>query len=115
MKLFNYFSLANLRQLKRQLLPFIVFMITCGLILFANHQTAPPAQSQVTFASINKSFTPITIDPGAVSTLNVSLFNSSASPLTGSTYTDTLPLGMQIATPLAVVNSCGGTLDAVAG
>ncbi|MCE2976173.1 MAG: hypothetical protein LW851_07705 [Pseudanabaena sp. CoA8_M7] len=114
MKLFNYFSLANLRQLKRQLLPFIVFMITCGLILFANHQTAPPAQSQVTVASINKSFTPITINPGEVSKLNVSLFNSSASPLTGSTYTDTLPPGMRIATPLNVVNSCGGPLNAVA-
>ncbi|MDX2255926.1 MAG: hypothetical protein NW214_10445 [Pseudanabaenaceae cyanobacterium bins.39] len=115
MQLSKYFSLAIFRSIKRYLLPLIVFIITFGLILFASHFTAPPAQSQVTSASINKSFTPITIDPGAVSSLNVSLFNSSASPLTGSTFTDNLPTGMRIATPLTVNNSCGGTVNAVAG
>jgi uncharacterized repeat protein (TIGR01451 family) len=115
MKLFNYVSLANFRQLKRYLLPAIVFIATLSLILFANHQTAPPAQSQVTVASINKSFNPIEISPGGVSRLDISIFNSSASPLTGNSITDTLPAGMTIADPLTTANSCGGTVTAVVG
>lgn len=75
--LFNYFAQVNLRQLKRILLPFAGFIITLSLILFANHHTAPPAQSQVTVASINKSFLPIAIDPGGVSRLSISIFNGS--------------------------------------
>ena len=115
MKLFNYFSLANLRQIKRYLLPLISFIITFVLILFVNHQTAPPAQSQGTVAGINKSFSPSTVNPGEVSSLSVSLFNSSAAPLTSSTFTDSLPTGMSVANPPNVVNSCGGTVTASAG
>ncbi|MBD2150374.1 DUF11 domain-containing protein [Pseudanabaena sp. FACHB-1277] len=113
--LFNYFAQVNLRQLKRILLPFAGFIITLSLILFANHHTAPPAQSQVTVASINKSFLPIAIDPGGVSRLSISIFNSSASPLTGNSITDVFPAGMTVAAPLNIGNSCGGTVTAVVG
>ncbi|MFN9225559.1 MAG: hypothetical protein ACK6C7_00825, partial [Pseudanabaena sp.] len=82
MKLFNSFSLATLRQIKKYLLPFVSFIITLSIILFGNHHTVPPAQSQVTVAGINKSFSPSTVNPGEVSSLSVSLFNSSAAPLT---------------------------------
>ncbi|MCA6509691.1 MAG: DUF11 domain-containing protein [Pseudanabaena sp. M109S1SP2A07QC] len=115
MKLFNSFSLATLRQIKKYLLPFVSFIITLSIILFGNHHTVPPAQSQVTVAGINKSFSPSTVNPGEVSSLSVSLFNSSAAPLTGSTFTDNLPTGMRVANPLNVVNSCGGTVTTSAG
>ena len=115
MKLFNSFSLATLRQIKKYLLPFVSFIITLSIILFGNHHTVPPAQSQVTVAGINKSFSPSTVNPGEVSSLSVSLFNSSAAPLTGSTFTDNLPTGMRVANPPNVVNSCGGTVTASAG
>jgi len=111
----DYFDLANLRKLKKNLLTFAVFAITCGLILFINHWTAPPAQSQITVAAINKNFTPISINPGGISTLNVNLFNSSGSDLTNSSFTDNMPTGMQIAAPLTVTNSCGGTVNAIVG
>lgn len=115
MKLFNSFSLATLRQIKKYLLPFVSFIITLSIILFGNHHTVPPAQSQVTVAGINKSFLPNTVNPGEVSSLSVSLFNSSAAPLTSSTFTDNLPTGMRVANPPNVVNSCGGTVTASAG
>jgi uncharacterized repeat protein (TIGR01451 family) len=48
--------------------------------------------------------------------LTFTLTNPNASyPLTGVSFTDTLPAGMTIATPSGLGNSCGGTVTATAG
>ena len=65
--------------------------------------------------SVTKSFIPSTIAPGNTSLLTINLIRNTASgapDLTGLTYTDTLPVGMTVASPPNVVNNCGGTAAA---
>ena len=54
---------------------------------------------------------------GGTSTLTINVLNTNANALAadGGALTDTLPVGMVIATPPAATNSCGGALTAVAG
>ncbi|WP_171974771.1 DUF11 domain-containing protein [Leptolyngbya sp. 'hensonii'] len=83
-----------------------------GTLLF-HLGTTPPAIAQV--ASLNKSFSPLQINPGQSSTLTVTLFNSATTALTNAAVTDNLPAGMGIANPPAITNTCGGTVTAIAG
>ena len=63
-----------------------------------------------------KSFNPLTVFGGSSSTLSVQLINPNATPLTGITFTDSMPAGMYIATPADPnTGTCGGTLSATAG
>jgi uncharacterized repeat protein (TIGR01451 family) len=72
-----------------------------------------PAHAQV---AVNKSFNPISTSATQVATLTVQLFNSGASPATGTSLTDTLPAGLVIATPPNATTDCGaGTTTATAG
>lgn len=69
-------------------------------------------------AEINKQFTPILIDAGAVSILRVTIFNPNTFPLTNASWTDNLigvQSGLSIATPALVNNTCGGSVTAVSG
>lgn len=49
---------------------------------------ATPVRAASLPAEINKQFTPISIDAGAVSVLRVTIFNPNAFPLTNAGYTD---------------------------
>jgi len=63
-----------------------------------------------------KSFGAPTIGVGQTTTLTFDLLNPNAtSPLSGIIFTDPLPLGLRIATPNGLVNTCGGIAQAVAG
>ena len=74
---------------------------------------ALPAYATVT---VNKQFTPATIDPGDVSVLRISFFNSSLVPLTAAAVTDNLPAQIAIANPPNVNDTCGfATVTAVSG
>ena len=69
-------------------------------------------------AEINKQFTPILIDAGAVAVLRVAIFNPNTFPLTNASWTDDLvgvQPGLTIAPPGLVVNTCGGVVTAVPG
>lgn len=71
--------------------------------------------------TITKNFSPDPIAVGANSMLTFTLTNPNTSnvntnnTLTGVAFSDTLPSGVVIASPLATSNTCGGTLTATAG
>lgn len=70
----------------------------------------------VTSPTIGKAFASSPINPGAVTTLTVTVTNNSAAPLTGVALTDTLPAGLAIAgTPNAATTCAGGIAAALAG
>ena len=66
-------------------------------------------------AQFTKSFLSDPIGPGSSSTLQFTISNFSGSPIGDLAFTDTLPSGVFIATPAAVVNDCGGTVNAPDG
>ena len=63
-----------------------------------------------------KGFDPLTVFGGAASTMSIQLINPGAVALTGIAFTDNMPSGMILATPLNFnVGTCGGTLSGVSG
>ncbi len=69
-------------------------------------------------AEINKQFTPILIDAGAVSVLRITVFNPNTFPLTNTSWTDNLvgvQPGLVIAAPGVIQNTCGGSTIATPG
>jgi uncharacterized repeat protein (TIGR01451 family) len=72
----------------------------------------PPPQPP----TLTKAFSPATVRVGATTTLTFTLLNpNAATSLTGMSFTDPLPLGLRVATPNGLVNTCGGIAQAVAG
>ncbi len=59
-------------------------------------------------ATITKTFVPNPIAVGAVSTLTFTLTNPNVAPLTGATFTDSLPSGVQVAAVPAASTTCTG-------
>lgn len=72
----------------------------------------PTVQAQV---AINKSFSPISVNPGQNSTLTVTLTNPGSVPATSTAVTDNLPSGLVVSSVPSVTNTCGGTVTATAG
>ncbi len=64
--------------------------------------------------SITKSFNPTTVATNTPSTITFSLTNGNTVTI-DSSFTDTLPAGLMVATTPSVVNGCGGTVTATAG
>jgi uncharacterized repeat protein (TIGR01451 family) len=62
-----------------------------------------------------KAFSPAFIAPGGTSALTFTLTNGNTSAITGLAFTDTLPPGLVVATPLSFGNTCGGAFTATAG
>ncbi|MBV8750501.1 MAG: DUF11 domain-containing protein, partial [Candidatus Eremiobacteraeota bacterium] len=82
-----------------------------------NPATAPLTITPATIG-VSKAFAPTVIAPGGVSTLTITLPNTTAGAvnLTGMALTDTLPSGVTIAaTPNAATNCGAGTVTATAG
>jgi uncharacterized repeat protein (TIGR01451 family) len=76
--------------------------------------TPDSAVAQV--SSLNLSFTPAIVNPGQVSRVSITLFNSAINqPLTNSALTNTLPPGMKVANLPNQTTGCGGTVNAIAG
>jgi len=65
--------------------------------------------------TFTKSFDPSTTSPNAPVTLRFTIINNSGIQLTGLSFTDGLPAGLVVATPLNLNNTCGGTPSALAG
>ncbi len=70
---------------------------------------------QAQLPDLSKSFSPSTVGPGAVSTLQLEISNSGALALRNLAVVDNLPAGMTIANPANASSSCLGTLSATAG
>jgi hypothetical protein len=94
-------------------------LIVGGLILslFGGGQTVQ-AQGLSFPAQMNKSFMPLSIEPGGVSRLEVTIYNPNVFELTNAAWTDDLDgvqPGILIASPANVSNTCGGTVSAPSG
>jgi hypothetical protein len=83
---------------------------------------APPAQSGTvtlvvgaTSPVFTKAFPGTSFAINAPVPLTFTITNNTATPLTGLAFTDNLPPGLVIATPLVFTNTCGGVLNVAAG
>ena len=89
-------------------------IVAAALALCALASTASFAQREdfVTFA---KAFDPATIDAGNTSVLAFTVTNNNEIDVANLAFTDMLPAGVVVADPNGAMNSCGGSLTAVAG
>jgi LPXTG-site transpeptidase (sortase) family protein len=91
-----------------------------GGLIFSMFGGAQAVQAQqISFpAQMNKSFTPLSIEPGGTSRLLVTIFNPNLFELTNAAWTDNLVSiqpGIFIANPANVSNNCGGSVTATPG
>ena len=102
--------------MRKSIVPFLAGILIISILT----TPVPNSHAQViTFpAEMNKSFSPISIPAGGTASLHVSIFNPNAFPLTNASWTDNL-IGIQpalvIANPMGLINTCGGSVTAVAG
>jgi uncharacterized repeat protein (TIGR01451 family) len=93
---------------------------TTGAVTSTNGGTGNTATANLTVASpptITKNFGAASIPRNSNTTLTFVIANPNTNTgLTGVAFTDTLPAGLQVATPNGLTGSCGsGTITAVAG
>ena len=73
------------------------------------------ASSALAAVGVNKTFNPINVSAGQISTLTVFLLNNNASAATGTAFTDSLPGTVVVANPANATTSCGGAVTATSG
>jgi len=95
------------------------FTNTTGNVTSTNGGTGNTATANLTVATpptITKAFGAATILVGANTSLTFTLNNPNTSlALTGIAFSDTLPAGLQVATPNGLTTTCSGTVTAAAG
>src|SRR6266511_4369182 len=102
--------------MRKSIAPFLAGILIVSILI----APAPDVYAQgLTFpAEMNKSFSPISIPAGGTARLHVSIFNPNAFPLTNASWMDNLigvQPGLVIANPVVLINTCGGSVTAVAG
>jgi uncharacterized repeat protein (TIGR01451 family) len=99
--------------------PKVLSVLMLASLLLTSVPAPQTVIAQVTIsAQMNKSFTPISIIPGEISTLEIEIFNPNTYPLTNMSWTDNLvgvQPGMYIADNPNITNTCGGTVTANPG
>jgi LPXTG-site transpeptidase (sortase) family protein len=98
----------------------IFTLLICGGLIFSTLTMGQSVQAQgISFpAQINKSFTPLAIQPGARARLQVTVFNPNTFDLTSASWTDNLVSiqpGITIAGSPNLSNTCGGNITAAPG
>jgi hypothetical protein len=92
---------------------------TTGNVTSTNGGTGNTASASLTVATpptVTKAFGAASILLNASTSLTFNISNPNVSlGLTGISVTDTLPAGLQVATPNGLTNTCGGTATAAAG
>jgi uncharacterized repeat protein (TIGR01451 family) len=94
-----------------------------GALQTSNGSYAAPAVATLTVnapaggaPTLGKAFSPATIDAGGVSTLTITLSNTSGTAATlTAPLIDTLPIGVEIAPTPNAITTCGGVVLATAG
>lgn len=82
----------------------------------SNRYLAGTFQFDLAPPTITKAFDRVVLSLGASTVLTFTITNANLFlPLTGVTFTDTLPAGLVVSTPAAVTNTCNGTVTATAG
>jgi LPXTG-site transpeptidase (sortase) family protein len=98
----------------------IFSLLVCGGLIFATLAAPHEIQAQgFSFpAQMNKSFSPLSITPGGISRLQVSVYNPNAFALTNASWTDNLAgvqPGILIANSPNISSTCGGSVTAEPG
>src|SRR5690349_3022796 len=98
----------------------ILSLLLVGGLVFSTFGGGQAVQAQgLSFpAEMNKSFTPLSIEPGGISRLQVTIYNPNGFQLTNAAWTDNLTgvqPGIFLASPANTSNTCGGTVTAVPG
>jgi LPXTG-site transpeptidase (sortase) family protein len=102
--------------MSKSIIPFIVVALLASMIL--SPVEAVSAQVISLPAEINKGFNPLSIAPGGIAQLSVTVYNPNPFPLTNASWTDNLAgvqPGLVIADPVGMTNSCGGSVAANPG
>ena len=81
-----------------------LFSLFATFFLFFGLSLGAGAQTPLTFG---QTFSPVTVGPGSTARVTFAITNNSSSPITGMSFTDTLPQGLEIAAAPAITNSCG--------
>jgi LPXTG-site transpeptidase (sortase) family protein len=98
----------------------ILSLLLVGGLIFSTFAAGQAVHAQgFSFpAEMNKRFSPLSIEPGGVSRLQVTVYNPNLFELTDASWTDNL-VGVQpgifIANPTNVTNTCGGTVSGSPG
>src|SRR5215208_450116 len=103
-------------KMQKSVLAFLVGTLIVSILLNPGEIVA--AQVLSFPAEMNKSFSPISIAAGGVSRLSVTIYNPNAFQLINASWTDNLigvQPGLAIANPVGLINTCGGSVTAVAG
>ncbi len=76
-----------------------------------------PVQATTSGPAVTAAFSPTSVNVNGTSTLTFTVTNPSTNTggLTNVSFSDTLPAGLVVSTPLATTTSCGGTVTATAG
>jgi uncharacterized repeat protein (TIGR01451 family) len=98
----------------------ILSLLLVGVLILSISVPGQTVQAQgISFpAEMNKSFSPISILPGGISRLSVTIFNPNVFQLTNASWTDNLigvQPGLSIDSPVNLTNTCGGAVTAVVG
>ncbi|HEU0297380.1 MAG TPA: sortase [Anaerolineales bacterium] len=98
----------------------ILALLISGGLIFSTTLAGQTVQAQgLSFpAEMNKSFIPLSIEPGGTARLTVTIYNPNAFPLIDASWIDNLSgvqPGILIASPVNVSNTCGGSVTAVPG
>lgn len=95
-----------------------VYTNTTGIVSSSNGGTGSTASADVTFTlkpTISKAFSVATIPVSGTATMSFTITNNTAVALSAMTFSDTYPADLLNAATLNLVNTCGGTVTAVAG
>ena len=91
---------------------------TTGAVTSTNGGTGNTASASITVASpptISKAFGAASIPVNGSTSLSFTINNPNTIGLSGVAFSDTLPAGLEVATPNGLSSTCGGTTTAVAG
>lgn len=89
-----------------------------GAVTSTNGGNGNTASASITVdapPTISKAFGANQINLNTTTSLTITISNSNGNNLTGLAFTDPLPVGLVVATPSGLNNSCGGTATAAAG
>jgi LPXTG-site transpeptidase (sortase) family protein len=93
----------------------VIILAVLGGLIFTMPALTASAQVVYTQPQINKQFANLSITPGSVTQLTVSIYNDNTFGLINADWTDTMPAEIRIANPPNIVNTCGGSVSAPAG
>ena len=92
---------------------FLAIVLFSAIVI--SRANAETASFEITTVAFSKIFIPDTIGPGSITTLSFTIENPDSTSLNNLTFTDTLPVGVYIATPANAMATCESAVTAPNG